>query len=63
MAEEGTAVILVEQHAEIALPLTRDVIVLERGVVVHRGPSAALAADQVLLDRLVGLNVASTTAT
>ena len=63
MAEEGTAVILVEQHAEIALALTRDVIVLERGVVVHRGASAALAADQARLDRYVGLKVAPAVAT
>ncbi len=63
MAEEGTAVILVEQHAEIALALTRDVIVLERGVVVHRGESAALAADQARLDRYVGLKVAPAVAT
>ncbi len=31
LAEQGTAFILVEQHAEIALSLTQNAIVLERG--------------------------------
>ena len=39
IAEEGTAFILVEQHAEIALSLTRECVVLERGAIVHRAPS------------------------
>ena len=43
-AEEGTAFILVEQHAEIALSLTEDAIVIERGNIVHRAPSRGLAA-------------------
>jgi branched-chain amino acid transport system ATP-binding protein len=29
IAAEGTAVVLVEQHAEVALSLTRDVVVIE----------------------------------
>ena len=39
LAEQGTAFILVEQHAEIALSLTQNAIVMERGNVVHRAPS------------------------
>jgi branched-chain amino acid transport system ATP-binding protein len=57
-AEEGTAVILVEQHAEIALSLTQDAIVLERGRIVHRAPSHDLLRDTDTLDRFVGLRVA-----
>jgi branched-chain amino acid transport system ATP-binding protein len=57
IAREGTAVILVEQHAKIALSLTRDVVVLERGIVAHRGRSDALMRDQAALDRLVGLDL------
>ena len=38
-ADEGTAVILVEQHAEIALTLTERAVVLERGSIVHRARS------------------------
>ena len=58
MSEEGTAVVLIEQHADIALSLTKDVIVLERGTIIHRGKSDLLLRDATLLDRLVGLNVA-----
>jgi len=58
IADEGTAFILIEQHAEVALSLTRDAIVIERGNIVHRARSAELLDDQATLDRLVGLRVA-----
>jgi len=51
--EGGLTLILVEQHARLALALTRDVLVLDRGRVVHRGDSAALLADPAALQRLV----------
>ena len=54
------AIILVEQHTEIALELTADAIVLERGAVAHAAPSAELAKDTATLERLVGLRVAAT---
>src|SRR5882757_7532053 len=57
-ADEGTAFILVEQHAEVALSLTSDAIVLERGAIVHRARSQDLLADQATLDRLIGLRLA-----
>jgi branched-chain amino acid transport system ATP-binding protein len=57
-AEQGTAFILVEQHTGIALSLTDQAIVLERGRIVHRSRSADLLRDTVTLDRLVGLRVA-----
>jgi branched-chain amino acid transport system ATP-binding protein len=57
MAEEGTAIILVEQHTEVALSLAREAMVIERGTVALRGPSQALKADQASLDRLIGLNL------
>jgi branched-chain amino acid transport system ATP-binding protein len=60
IADEGTAFILVEQHTEIALSLTDDAIVLERGNIVHRARSQDLLHDQATLDRLVGLRVAAT---
>jgi branched-chain amino acid transport system ATP-binding protein len=56
-ADEGTAFILIEQHAEVALALTQDAIVLERGAIVHRARSAELLKDQATLDRLIGLRV------
>jgi branched-chain amino acid transport system ATP-binding protein len=61
-AEEGTALILVEQHAELALSLTRDAIVLERGSIGYRGRSQQLWQDQALLDRLIGLRLAENAA-
>jgi hypothetical protein len=54
-AEQGTAIILVEQHAEIALSMTETALILERGRIVHRAASAALLADRATLDRLIGL--------
>jgi branched-chain amino acid transport system ATP-binding protein len=53
--ETGMAVIVVEQHAKLALSLTRNALVLERGRVVHRGTSEALAADEATLHRLVAV--------
>jgi branched-chain amino acid transport system ATP-binding protein len=58
IAERVNAFVLVEQHVEIALPLTENVIVLERGRIVHRGASAALLADHAALERLIGLRLA-----
>jgi branched-chain amino acid transport system ATP-binding protein len=56
-ADEGTAVILIEQHADVVLLLTRDAVVMERGVIVHRARSRDLLDDAATLDRLVGLRV------
>jgi branched-chain amino acid transport system ATP-binding protein len=60
-ADEGTAFILVEQHAEVALSLTSDAIVLERGAIVHRARSQDLLKDHATLDRLIGLRLAEET--
>src|SRR5438034_8449025 len=57
IADEGTAVILIEQHAEVVLSLTRDAVVMERGVIVHRAGSRDLLEDAATLDRLIGLRV------
>jgi branched-chain amino acid transport system ATP-binding protein len=57
MAEEGTAVMLVEQHTDVALSLARDAVVIERGAIALRGSSRTLMADQSSLDRLIGLNL------
>ena len=55
--DHGTAAILVEQHAGIALSLSADAIVLERGRIVHCAPSSEFARDAAKLERLVGLKV------
>ena len=57
MAEEGTAIMLVEQHTEVALSLAREAVVIERGTIALRAPSRALLADRASLDRLIGLNL------
>jgi ABC-type branched-subunit amino acid transport system ATPase component len=38
--------------------LTENVIVLERGRIVHRGPSTELLANHAALERLIGLKLA-----
>ncbi len=55
--DEGTAVILIEQHAEVVLSLTQNAVVMERGVIVHRAPSQDLLKDSATLDRLIGLRI------
>jgi branched-chain amino acid transport system ATP-binding protein len=49
-------VLLVEQHADIALDCSDNVIVLDRGRIVHRGSSRALKADPALQERLLGVH-------
>jgi len=49
------AVIVVEQHARLALSLTQQALVLDRGRVVHNGPSDELLRDEQKLDRLVAV--------
>ena len=58
LAEGSLAVILVEHHARQVLPLTRDAMILDRGRVMHRGPSAGLLADPAPLERWLGVAVA-----
>jgi branched-chain amino acid transport system ATP-binding protein len=55
ISEDSLAVVLVEQHAKVALGVTDTAIVLNRGRVVHHGPSAELLADPERLTRLVAL--------
>jgi branched-chain amino acid transport system ATP-binding protein len=56
LAEKGgLAVILVEQHARLALSLTQNAIVLERGRIAHRSTSRALLNDPDALNRLVAV--------
>ena len=56
LAGEGVAMILVEHHARLALSVTREAIVLERGRVVHQSDSATLLADPDRLQRLIGVS-------
>ena len=54
-ADGGMSVILVEQHAKLALSLTSQAIVLERGRVAHRSDSASLLGDAKALNRLLAV--------
>ena len=56
-ADEGMALVLIEQHAEVALGLTEQAVVMERGTVAHRAPSAELLRDHATLDRYLGLKL------
>ncbi len=52
-ASTGMAIIVVEQHARVALSLTDHAIALDRGRVVHRGTSQHLLEDTETLHRLL----------
>ena len=49
------AIIIVEQHARLALSLSRQVMVLQRGRVVHAGLSEALLEQPQQLERLLAV--------
>jgi branched-chain amino acid transport system ATP-binding protein len=53
--ESQLTTLLVEQKAELALSLTQEAIVLDRGRIVYRGASAALNADETNKARLLGV--------
>ena len=53
--ERGMSVIVVEQHARLALSLTKRAIVLDRGRVVHDSDSQRLLDDPETLNRLVSV--------
>ncbi len=55
LRDGGLALILVEQHAHMALEVTDRVVVLDRGRIVHQGRSAAFLADEAHMGRLLGL--------
>ena len=54
---EGTAILLVEQNVAVARQLGDTVAVMDGGRVVHAGTMAALAADEALQRRLLGLSL------
>jgi len=54
MTADGTAILLAEQRAALALGIARRGVVLSRGQVVRRGSAAELAADPMLADLMAG---------
>jgi branched-chain amino acid transport system ATP-binding protein len=53
--EQDLALMLVEQHAHLALEFTDNTIVLDRGTIVYRGTSQDLAAAPELMSELLGV--------
>lgn len=53
--DQGTSVLLVEQHAELALGVSDRVYVIDRGRIVHTGPSSSLLSDAALRKTLLGV--------
>jgi branched-chain amino acid transport system ATP-binding protein len=53
--DEGMSAILVEQNAQKVLGVTDHAAILERGRIVHDGPSAALLADRAVLEGYLGV--------
>jgi branched-chain amino acid transport system ATP-binding protein len=51
------ATVLVEQHTGVALGMTHDAVVIERGTIAHQAKSADFAKDAATLERYVGLKV------
>jgi branched-chain amino acid transport system ATP-binding protein len=51
--EDSLAVVLVEQHAKLALEVTQSALVLNRGRIAYNGPGEALLADTQRLTSLV----------
>jgi len=54
MTGDGTAILLAEQRAALALGVAGRGVVLSRGRVVRRGSAAELAADPALADLMAG---------
>jgi branched-chain amino acid transport system ATP-binding protein len=55
VVNQGMSVIVVEQHARLALSLTKRAIVLDRGRIVHDSDSESLMDDPQTLNRLVAV--------
>ena len=55
VADEGLSAVIVEQNPRAVLGITQHAIVLDRGRIVHRGPSGALLADAATLERLLAV--------
>jgi branched-chain amino acid transport system ATP-binding protein len=50
------AIVLVEQHASLALEFSEQAIVMDRGRIVHAGPSSDLRDEPDRLAQIMGLS-------
>jgi branched-chain amino acid transport system ATP-binding protein len=53
--EEGSSAIVVEQNAQKVLAITDRAAIIQRGVLVHEGPSRELAANRDVLESYLGV--------
>ncbi len=53
--DDGLAIVLVEQHARLALEFANSAVVLDRGRLVHAGDSRTLIAEPDRLAELIGV--------
>jgi branched-chain amino acid transport system ATP-binding protein len=53
--EDGPAIVLVEQHARLALEFAGRAVILDRGRIVYDGASAVLRDDAQALAHLIGI--------
>jgi branched-chain amino acid transport system ATP-binding protein len=53
--DEGLTIVLVEQHARLALEFAAQALVLDRGRLVYDGDSQTLLSDPQRLAKLVGV--------
>jgi branched-chain amino acid transport system ATP-binding protein len=53
--EDDLAILLVEQHARLALAFAQDALILDRGSAVYAGPCRALLDDPDRLNDLIGV--------
>ena len=53
--EEDIALLVVEQHARLALEFAEAAVILDRGLMVYSGPSKGLLADPERLASLIGV--------
>lgn len=56
VSETGLSIIIVEQHARLALSLTTRALVLDRGRIVHQSDSASLLDSPATLTRLLSVS-------
>jgi branched-chain amino acid transport system ATP-binding protein len=52
---EGVAILLVEQNVPLTLAVSDRVYIMEKGVVRHHAPAAALRADQAVIHQYLGV--------
>ena len=51
----GVGCIIVEQHVDVVLEFSNNVIVLERGLTAYAGSAAVLSGEEALLNRTIGI--------